>query len=390
MDGQVPPNDEKLGSNAIAHDDDHHSYLDPMRPSLGQLPTELVLEIIKYLSVESQAALAFTNKRLKHVIGIDPWGKLKTREHSSARKYFIRRLERDLPDWKFCSSCELLHPAQLIPSLWEQVKSKNCVVVGASRSLPHFRIYRDHLNEAFQRQIRGKPDGCCLEIFKQTFPPVLPKAKPAEAVFKDITTTIEVDTRLHDVRTHVCSFHEASTLCYISWGATFSLKFSKHKNNEEVLKLVDILQTDGFRICKHMIWGVPKEHGIDCAGINNFVWGRFAQPECHKDITVFYCPLCETTFDITFIHCPVPRSDLIKEIRIKVNKTWTLSEKNWPLVSDSTEILAGMESFEESLLPCSAQYEFPPTSFDLPANKQQPGQFKRRSWKDRIKLMACW
>lgn len=382
----------KMGGLASPNrEDDHNSRMNPTKPSLDQLPTELVLEIIKYLSVESQAALAFTNKRLNHVVGSDPWKSLQTQEHSTARKDFIRGLERDFLNWKFCSSCELLHPAQLIPSLWKQVESKKYAVVGAPKTLPYFRIYSDHLKGAFQRQICGKPIGCCLEIFKQAFPPTFPKNKSTEAVLKDITTTTEVSTRVHDIDTRVRWFRQQSSRCYISWSATFSFKFSKHKTDDEVLRLVELLQADGFRICKHLVWGVPKEHGSECATVNNFVWGRFAQPECHKDIPGLYCALCETTFDITFIHAPTPR--LVKEMCIKVNKTWSVIREDWPGVSSSTEILVGTQFFEDSLPHCRAQYELPRTSFDLPADKQQPsrmGQSKRRSWRDRIRLIMCW
>jgi len=399
MDGLVQSNGEEFGSVTI---ENHNSRKNPTKPSLDQLPTELILEIIKYLSVESQAALVFTNKRLKHVIGSDPWRRLKSEEHSTARKDFIRRLEQDDLNWKFCSTCELLHPAQLIPSLWKQVESEKYAIVGAPRTLPYFRIYRDHLKGAFQRQICGKPVGCCLEIFKQAFPPTFPKTKLAEAVFKDIETATEVSTRLHDVDTHVrrfipqCPRHfwdatfftQQSPRYCISWDATFSFKFSKHKTDDEVLKLVELLQADGFRICSHLVWGVPTEHGTECASVNNFVWGRFAQPECHKDIPRLNCALCETSFDITFIHGPLPRSRLVMEMRIKINKTWSVI-REWSGFSSSTEVLVGNESFEDPLLTCGSQYElFPPTSFE--GQKGQTSQSKRRSWRNRIKLVTCW
>jgi len=389
MSGQAPPNGEEFGSVAVTHDDHHNFHMNRTKPSLDQLPTELILETIKYLSMESQAALCFTNKRLKHVIGTDPWKKLKTQEYSTARKDFIRGLERDLLNWKFCCSCELLHPTQLIPSLWKQVESKKYVIVGAPRTLPYFRIYNDHLKAAFQRQIRGKPFGCCLEIFKQTFPPTFPKTKSAQAVLKDVATTIAVSISVNNVNTRVRWFRQQSSRFYISWKSTFSFNFFKPKTDDQVIKLVELLQADGFRICRHLVWGVPKEHGTECISVNNFVWGRFAQPECHRDIPALYCALCETTFDIIFIHGPVTYPRLVKKMCIIIGKTWSVIREDWPYVSSSTEILVGTHSFEDSLHPCDAQYEVPPTSCDLPADKQQPGQTgqsKRRSWRDRMKL----
>jgi len=386
MKGPIPSNGKELGSSSVVRDDDHNS-----QASLDKLPTEIVHEIIKYLSVESQAALVFTNKYLRRAIGSDPWRRLQTREHSIARNNFIRGLERDLPDWKFCSSCELLHPAQHFSSLWKQVESKKCVIVGAPRILSHFRIYSDHLQMAFERQLLGKPAGCCLEILKQEHPPTFPESEQSEKVLKDTITTIDVSSHLYDANYSVQDwFRHQRSRSYLSWHATFNFKFRKHKTNEEVLEFVELLQTDGFRICRHIVWGLHEVHRSECVAVNNFIWGRFAQPECQQDRGSLRCPLCGTTFDITFVRDPAL---LVKVMWIQIHKDWSVGRTDLDCVLSSPKILIGMESFERSLLPHDAQYEFPPNtdqSFDLPTGQQQLSQPKRRSWRDHVKLARCW
>ena len=185
-----------------------------------KLPTEIIQEIVSYLPLVSQAAVALTNKSLLDAIGTWSWKGL-TKCQNMERTNLLVLLERDnCAKYWLCRDCVILHHKEVplwdCPAYWDTFMNYS----------------KSHLNWAYiylvmQRHYHGKDFGLSIDVLSQhhKFP------KPAfdfsfcemvhhgkiinNEIFIKVKLTIDVSLNIEKAYIRICD-HLSTQNCYIS------------------------------------------------------------------------------------------------------------------------------------------------------------------------------
>lgn len=312
------------------------------------------MQITKSLNVVDLASLAFVNKRFSQIIGSSPWKHIRDTPDYRDRTDFVVRLAKDLNDWVICITCGMLHPSTLIPSWLGAVEGDEFDTVGAPSLFECLRIYEKHVRWGLERGFLGKPVGCCLDVLREVYPP-----SPSSSLTRFQAKALEgVDMMVIVTAQHepLYEFNPRRPFMpndRLGWNAKFEFTFSKSKN--ETLDLVDLIQTNGFRICHHLTWGNnDNKHDPKLPDVNNFAWGRFQLPRCPGELPYITCPYCETCLDIRFHHQQLvssvydhrfhelDRAGTMVGFSISIMKTWTLRKTG---TKSMGKVYQGKEAF---------------------------------------------
>ncbi|KAL2840414.1 hypothetical protein BJY01DRAFT_257402 [Aspergillus pseudoustus] len=99
------------------------------RPHLLSLPREILSLIRNYLPPESEACLTLTCHEALERLGTTSWAEFsgKTRRHYGGINPLFSLLQRDLPGYLHCSTCDIMHPPLKPPSAHRRTRyTRNC------------------------------------------------------------------------------------------------------------------------------------------------------------------------------------------------------------------------------------------------------------------------
>ncbi|KAK2781702.1 hypothetical protein FQN52_001377 [Onygenales sp. PD_12] len=171
----------------------------PKPTKLTDLPTELVLMILDYLSPVDAACLTLCNHHFLRVLGTQPWTTL----DSGLRELFLIRLTSDLPFHFFCHFCSVIHsckdmpppgpayllykhPARHTGEITVRYNLLDLVCVHEVSCWYHFDFF--HLQLAMKRYYNGPPHGLSTESLSYTQVEV--------SAMSSVTTLLSIEGRI--------------------------------------------------------------------------------------------------------------------------------------------------------------------------------------------------